>query len=90
MNNVTDYINEFEEKLIDREKNLTAANKDFKDVNDLTALLTELDEIIDDLRNKYITSQKDLRKDSSNEELKKQVDANLKELDTFLKERALY
>ena len=90
MNNVTEYINEFEEKLIDREKNLTAANKDFKDVNDLTALLTELDEIIDDLRNKYITSQKDLRKDSSNEELKKQVDANLKELDTFLKERALY
>ena len=31
-----------------------------------------------------------MRKDSSNEELKKQVDANLKELDTFLKERALY
>ena len=58
MNNVTDYINEFEEKLIEREKNLTAANKDFKDVNDLTALLTELDEIIDDLRNKYIISQK--------------------------------
>ena len=90
MNNVTDYINEFEEKLIEREKNLTAANNDFKDVNDLTSLLTELDEIIDDLRNKYIISQKALRKDSSNEELKKQVDANLKELDTFLKERALY
>ena len=90
MNNVTDYINEFEEKLIEREKSLTAANKDFKDVNDLTSLLTELDEIIADLRNKYITSQKALRKDSSNEELKKQVDANLKELDTFLKERALY
>lgn len=90
MNNVTDYINEFEEKLIEREKSLTAANKDFKDVNDLTSLLTELDEIIANLRNKYITSQKALRKDSSNEELKKQVDANLKELDTFLKERALY
>ena len=40
MNNVTDYINEFEEKLIEREKNLTAANNDFKDVNDLTSLLT--------------------------------------------------
>ena len=37
MNNVTDYINEFEEKLIEREKSLTAANKDFKDVNDLTS-----------------------------------------------------
>ena len=73
MNNVTDYINEFEEKLIEREKNLTAANNDFKDVNDLTSLLTELDEIIDDLRNKYIISQKALLKDSSNEELKKKV-----------------
>lgn len=93
MNNVVDvmdYIDEFEEKLIEREKSLTAANKDFKDVNDLTSLLTELDEIIADLRNKYIAGQKALRKDSSNEELKKQVESNLRELDTYLKERALY
>ena len=90
MKSVVDYINEFEERMSELENAEKNVNKDFKDVIDLTSLMKELDGIIDDLRKKYMESQKALLQDSTNEELKKQVQNNLKELDTFLKERALY
>lgn len=89
MKNVADFINEFENKLNEREAFLNNESTDLKNIESLTKSLNELDSLLADLRKEYNNSRRASKNDLGNKELKEAENKAWAEIESYLQKRVL-